>query len=44
MAFGHMKTEMGKRNGKGRWMKRADAKHFANRVRRKQDRRAAEEA
>jgi hypothetical protein len=34
MANGRIKTEMGKRNGKGRWMLRSEAKRTANKARR----------
>lgn len=37
MANGRIKTEMGKKNGKGRWMPRAEAKKIANKHRRLSD-------
>lgn len=41
MALGKIKTEAGKKNGKGRWMRRADAKRIANKVRRANDKKEA---
>lgn len=38
MAFSKIKTEAGKKNGKGRWMRRAEAKKAANKARRQEDR------
>jgi len=35
-----IKTEMGKKNGKGRWMPRAEAKKLANKARRQNDKKA----
>jgi len=43
MANRIVKTEMGKANGRDRWMPRADAKRHANKARRQNDRRAARE-
>lgn len=40
MAYGKLKTEAGKQNGKGRWMPRADAKRAAKKRRRQLDREA----
>ena len=37
MANRIVKTEMGKRNGGGRWMARADAKEQSDKVRRQND-------
>ena len=43
MALAKVKTEAGKRNGNGRWMPRAEAKHAANKHRRKNDKKATKE-
>jgi len=37
MALGKIKTEAGKKNGNGCWMRRADAKRIANKARRIND-------
>lgn len=37
MAYGRIKTEMGRRNGKSRWCHREDAKRHANKRRRRLD-------
>lgn len=37
MAYAKVKTEAGKKNGNGRWMRRADAKQAANKARRAND-------
>jgi len=38
-----IKTEMGQKNGKGRWMPRAEAKKLANKQRRKNSKKACKE-
>ncbi len=44
MALGNIKTEAGKRNGNGRFTDRASAKIAARKNRRRNDKRATEDA
>lgn len=43
MALGIKKTEAGRKNGNGRWTKRAEAKRGAKKARRQNDKKACRE-